>query len=36
LNEWYCGINPDGDEEVRALKATKKRLEEEISKESSH
>ena len=36
LNEWYCGINPDGDEEVRALKQTKKRLEEEISKESSH
>ena len=36
LNEWYCGINPDGDEEVRALKETKKRLEGEISKESSH
>jgi hypothetical protein len=36
LNEWYCGINPDGDEEVRALKETKKRLAEEISKESSH
>jgi len=36
LNEWYCGINPDGDEEVRALKETKKRLEDDISKESSH
>ena len=36
LNEWYCGINPDGDEEVRALKETRKRLAEEISKESSH
>jgi hypothetical protein len=36
LNEWYCGINPDGDEEVRALKATRTRLAEEISKESSH
>jgi hypothetical protein len=35
LNEWYCGINPDGDEEVRALKETRKRLAEEISKESS-
>ena len=36
LNEWYCGINPDGDEEVRALRETRKRLAEEISKESSH
>ena len=36
LNEWYCGINPDGDEEVRALKETRKRLAEEISKESTH
>jgi hypothetical protein len=35
LNEWYCGINPDGDEEVRALRETRKRLAEEISKESS-
>jgi hypothetical protein len=35
LNEWYCGINPDGDEEVRALKETRKRLAEEISKESN-
>lgn len=35
LNEWYCGINPDGDEEVRALTETRKRLAEEISKDSS-
>jgi hypothetical protein len=35
LNEWYCGINPDGDEEVRALRETRKRLAEEISKQSS-
>lgn len=35
LNEWYCGINPDGDEEVRALTETRKRLAAEISKESS-
>ena len=35
LNEWYCGTNPDGDEEVRALKETRKRLAEEISKQSS-
>jgi hypothetical protein len=36
LNEWYCGINPDGDEEVRALRATRTRLADEIAKESSH
>ena len=35
LNEWYCGINPEGDEEVRALRETRKRLAEEITKESS-
>jgi len=36
LNDWYCGINPQGDEEVRALQATRTRLAEEIAKESSH
>jgi hypothetical protein len=36
LNEWYCGINPDGDEEIRNLRATRKQLADEISKESSH
>lgn len=36
LNEWYCGINPDGDEEIRALRETRKKLADEISKESSH
>jgi hypothetical protein len=36
LNEWYCGINPDGDEEIRNLKETRKQLAEEISKQSGH
>lgn len=36
LNEWYCGINPDGDEEIHALRESRKKLADEISKESSH
>jgi len=35
LNEWYCGINPDGDEEVRALRESRKKLAAEIGKESN-
>jgi hypothetical protein len=34
LNEWYCGTNPDGDEEIRNLKETRKQLADEISKQS--
>jgi hypothetical protein len=36
LNEWYCGINPDGDEEVRALRESRKKLADEIGNESRH
>jgi hypothetical protein len=36
LNEWYCGINPDGDEEIRNLRESRKKLADEISKQASH
>jgi hypothetical protein len=35
LNEWYCGINPDGDEEIHALRETRKKLADEIGKQTS-
>ncbi len=36
LNEWYCGINPDGDEEIRNLRESRKKLADEIAKEATH
>jgi hypothetical protein len=36
LNEWYCGINPDGDEEIRALRESRKKLADEIGNELRH
>lgn len=36
LNEWYCGINPDGDEEIRNLRESRKKLADEIAKEANH
>jgi hypothetical protein len=36
LNEWYCGINPDGDEEIRNLRESRKKLADEIARQANH
>jgi hypothetical protein len=36
LNEWYCGINPDGDEEIRNLRESRQKLADELKKEAGH
>jgi hypothetical protein len=36
LNEWYCGINPDGDEEIRNLRESRQKLTDEIKKQAAH